>query len=482
MAMVLEEFDEKKLEELAKGLPEFGRFGKELETIGVLPIPTRLRRYRSYNLFIFWAMASASAATPLAGYLLFNLGLKGMLIAITFAFILGVIPTLLFSEMGREIPLTALVIARKTFGYGTAQALSLLYTVINIGWFALNNAVGSEILAAVTHTPIIYWYVIMGAIQIFLVILGFKWLEYFYRYTSVILLISYAVLTYYLVTQYHVSWSTLWSTTPSPNAQWGAAIDLMLAFGALSWAYKTSTTSRFAKPADRVNIIYGLATPIGIIIPIYLMGILGFAGQYYAHNWNIAALSFPPSTPIWVLIAALGASLAIIHTNAMNLYPSAIDLLVAIDPAIRRFRSEFRARLTQPVAILILGIASIIASIWILSLIENFLNLVGLTIFPLTFILIFDWFLRLKRNVHTLDDVRRYFYDIPREPLRNIGIAAIVSFVVGSLLMSYLPTMAPSVFPRYLPPEYTGALIGGLIYLILMLLAMRVRKLSWLLP
>ncbi|WP_148224776.1 hypothetical protein [Vulcanisaeta moutnovskia] len=49
--MVLEEFDEKKLEELAKGLPEFGRFGKELETIGVLPIPSRLRRYRSYNLF-----------------------------------------------------------------------------------------------------------------------------------------------------------------------------------------------------------------------------------------------------------------------------------------------------------------------------------------------------------------------------------------------------------------------------------------------
>ncbi|MGC9152795.1 MAG: purine-cytosine permease family protein [Vulcanisaeta sp.] len=480
--MVLEEFDEKKLEELAKGLPEFGRFGKELETIGVLPIPTRLRRYKAYNLFIFWAMASASAATPLAGYLLFDLGLRGMLIAITFAFILGVIPTLLFSEMGREIPLTALVIARKTFGYGTAQALSLLYTVINIGWFALNNAVGSEILSAITHTPIIYWYVIMGAMQIFLVILGFKWLEYFYRYTSVILLISYAVLTYYLVTQYHVSWSTLWSTSPSAKAQWGAAVDLMLAFGALSWAYKTSTTSRFARPSDKVNVLYGLATPIGIIIPIYLMGILGFAGQYYANNWNIAALSFPPSTPIWVLLAALGASLAIIHTNAMNLYPSAIDLLVAIDPVIRRFRSEFRARLTQPIAILILGIASVIVSIWILSIIESFLNFVGLTIFPLTFILIFDWYLRLKGNVHTLNDIKDYFYSIPKDPLKHIGIAAIISFVVGSVLMNYLPVMVPSLFPRILPPEFTGALIGGLLYLVLMVLARKVKALSWLLP
>jgi len=479
--MVLEEFDEEKLEELAKGLPEFGRFGKELETIGVLPIPNRLRRYHWYNLFIFWAMASASAATPLAGYLLFGLGLRGMLIAITIAFILGVIPTALFSEMGRQIPLTALVIARKTFGYGTAQALSLLYTVINIGWFALNNAVGSEILSAVTHTPIMYWYVIMGAIQIFLVILGFKWLEYFYRYTSIILLISYAVLTYYLITAYHVNWAVLWATKPSGNESWSAAIDLMLAFGALSWAYKTSTTSRFAKPYSGINVLYALATPVGIIIPIYLMGILGFAGQYYANNWNVAALQFPPGTPWWVLVAALGASLAIIHTNAMNLYPSAIDLLVAIDPAIRKFKSEFRARLTQPIAILILGIASIIVSIWILTYIVNFLNLVGLTIFPLTFILIFDWYLRLRSRVRTLADVRDYFYSIPKEPLKHIGIAAILSFVIGSLLMNYLPTLLPSTF-KYAPPGFTGALIGGLVYLVLLMLGLKVKKLSWLLP
>ncbi|WP_069807838.1 hypothetical protein [Vulcanisaeta thermophila] len=212
------------------------------------------------------------------------------------------------------------------------------------------------------------------------------------------------------------------------------------------------------------------------------MGILGFAGQYYANNWNVAALSFPPSTPWWVLVAALGASLAIIHTNAMNLYPSAIDLLVAIDPVIRRFRSEFRIRLTQLIAIVILGVTSILVSYWILSVIEGFLNLVGLTIFPLTFILIFDWYLRLKNNVHTLNDVRNYFYSIPRDPLRHIGIAAIVSFIVGSLLMNYLPTLAPSVFSRYLPPEFTGALVGGLLYLILMTLGLRVKRLSWLLP
>ncbi len=63
--MVLEEFDEIKLEELAKGLPEFGRFGKELETIGVLPIPSRLRRYKAYNLFIFWQWRRHQQQRPL---------------------------------------------------------------------------------------------------------------------------------------------------------------------------------------------------------------------------------------------------------------------------------------------------------------------------------------------------------------------------------------------------------------------------------
>ncbi len=89
----------------------------------------------------------------------------------------------------------------------------------------------------------------------------------------------------------------------------------MLAFGMLSWAYKTTTTSRFGKPYDGFSWSYGLATPLGIFLPILLMGILGYAGQHYAGNWNIAALSYGVA-PAWVIAASLGASLAIIHTNA----------------------------------------------------------------------------------------------------------------------------------------------------------------------
>ncbi len=448
---------EKQIEEIAKGLPEFGRFGRELETIGILPIPSKMRNFSAWKLFIFWAMASASATTPLIGDLLYNMGLKWAIVAMFLGLALGIAPTWLFSEMGRQMPLTALVVARKTFGYGTAQALSALYTVINVGWFALNNAVGAEILSSITHSSIYVWYVAMGVIQILLVLFGAKWLEYFYRFTSPILIISYAVLAYYLVTTYHVNWGALLAGSPNPfTLNWGNAVGLVLAFGMLSWAYKTTTTSRFGKPYDGFSWSYGLATPLGIFLPILLMGILGYAGQHYAGNWNIAALSYG-AAPAWVIAASLGASLAIIHTNAMNLYPSTIDLLVAVDPLIER-KEGFRARLLQPATTAFLGIAAVLTSIFILSYVNDFLNLVGDAIFPLTFILIFDWYLRLRGKVKVKE-----FYDVPRSAADHVKLGAVVSFIVGIALIYALPDIAPTVF-NYVPALYVGPLIGGLLY------------------
>ena len=39
--------------------------GGEIETVGVLPVPDEERTVTSWRLFILWAMASASALTPI---------------------------------------------------------------------------------------------------------------------------------------------------------------------------------------------------------------------------------------------------------------------------------------------------------------------------------------------------------------------------------------------------------------------------------
>jgi len=82
-------------------------------------------------------MASASALTPILGLLLIKLGITDMLLAMFFGFLIGLIPAGLFAEMGRQIPAPALVVSRKTYGYGTSSALSLLYTFANWGFSGL---------------------------------------------------------------------------------------------------------------------------------------------------------------------------------------------------------------------------------------------------------------------------------------------------------------------------------------------------------
>ncbi len=95
-----------------------GRVGQEIETVGVLPVPDRERKMTPWHLFVVFAMASASATTPLIGSLLYKMGVTNMILAIVLAFLIGLVPAGLFSEMGRELPLTALIVARQTFGRG----------------------------------------------------------------------------------------------------------------------------------------------------------------------------------------------------------------------------------------------------------------------------------------------------------------------------------------------------------------------------
>jgi len=120
------------------------RVGGEIETVGVAPVPEDQRTQTPMQMFIVWLMASASATTPLIGLLLFHFGLTYMIAAIVVAFLIGFIPAGLFSEMGREVPLSALVVARRTFGWDGSLLFSVLFSVVNLGWFGLNTEVGAS--------------------------------------------------------------------------------------------------------------------------------------------------------------------------------------------------------------------------------------------------------------------------------------------------------------------------------------------------
>src|ERR1700689_853137 len=312
----------------AKGSPGIGRrVGGEIEAVGVATVPEDQRVQKPWQMFIVWLMASASATTPLIGLLLFKFGLTYMIAAIVVSWLIGFIPAGLFSEMGREVPLSGLVVARKTFGWDGSLLFSVLFSLVNLGWFGLNTEVGASILASITHSSAYLWDVVVGAIQIVLVLFGMKWLGRFYPYTVLLLLAAYVALTIYLVTHF-----TLPYPAQHPPMNWGFALTTVLTFSILAWTYKLSTTSRFAVPSAKTKGTrppYFLASSVGIMLAVLVFGILGVYSNQATGNWNIALLG--SSISGWGFVAAIGAALAVIHTNAMNLYPSTVDLPVALN-------------------------------------------------------------------------------------------------------------------------------------------------------
>ncbi len=421
----------------------------EVETVGVLPVPDRERTMSYKKMTIVWLMASASATTPLIGALLFHFGVTDMILAIVASWAIGMVPAGLFSEMGREVPLTGLVVARKSYGVLGSFVFSVLFTLVNMGWFGLNTEVAGETLNAITHTSGNFWFWLIGVVQVVLVLFGMKWLEYFYRYTSVALLVCYGILADLLFSRYHV----LMPAATAPM-QWGTAITTVVTFSILAWTYKVSTVSRFAIPASQSKrrTAFFLAPSVGIMVSVLVMGLIGMYSQQATGNWNLALLG--SHAPVWGVIAAVGVALAIIHTNAMNLYPSTVDLLVAIN--------TFRAprRWQQPLATIGLGIAgTVLAILGILNHVMGFLDIIGDVIIPFTFIMLVDWVWVQKKKTPA-----SAFFEKPDTARGWWNWPAIIAFVIGLLISVDGGVWFPRLFTVVLPTPVVGGVVSALIY------------------
>lgn len=419
----------------------------EVETVGVDAIPDEQRTNTPGKQTLVWAMTSASATTPLIGALLYPYGLWLMIAAIVITWAIFMIPVGFFSEMGRRLPLTALVVARRNFGWSAAFFLSALFTFVNMAWFGLNTATGAEVLAALTHTSDSMWYWIVGGIDIIIVLFGFKWLEYFYRYTAAILVVCYLALVVYLFAHYNVH--VPGKTEPM---QWGTAISTIGGFSIVAWMYKVTTLSRFAQPMSKRRNGFMMVPGLGIMIPVLLMGVMGIFSQEATGNWNIALLGAHISG--WGAIAAIGAALGVLHTNGMNLYPSTVDLLVTVNTA-RKSR-----KWDQPVATIALGIlGTALAQAGILSHAQTFISDVGDVLGPFAFVMLVDWLWGLKDR----ENVDSYF-ERPRSWISDWHVAPIVCFLIGFVVAFWGHDFFGTSFVNDVPMIAVSSFLSAILY------------------
>jgi purine-cytosine permease-like protein len=322
--------------------------------------------------------------------------------------------------------------------------------VVNLGWFGLNTEVGATILASITRSSVYIWDVVVGGIQVILVLFGMKWLERFYRYTVLILVAAYLALAIYLVTHYTLRYPA--QTVPM---NWGFALSTVLTFSLLAWTYKLSTTSRFAVPSSRTGGTrpsYFLAPSVGIMLSVLVFGVLGVYSQESTGNWNIALLG--ASISGWGFVAALGAALAVLHTNAMNLYPSTVDLLVALNNVHKPSRWQ------QPLATIGLGVlGTVLAIAGILNHVQTLIGDAGDIIIPFTFVMLVDWLYVQRR--HTPANA---FFQPPRSLADRAVPSAIISVAIGFVFGFWGDHFMPGVFYNDLPLPVVAAVIAAILY------------------
>jgi purine-cytosine permease-like protein len=297
----------------------------------------------------------------------------------------------------------------------------------------------------------VLWDVIVGFVQIVLVLFGMKWLERFYRYTAGLLVVCYLALMIYMLAHY-----TVRAPRQTIPMNWGSALTLVLTFSLLGWIYNISTTSRFAVPASRTpgwsRWWYFLAPSVGIMLSVLVMGIMGAYSKEATGNWNIALLGAHISG--WGAIAAFGAALAVIHTNAMNLYPSTVALLVALNSYHKPRRWE------QPVATALLGVVGTgLAIVGILSHVATLLSDASDLAVPFTFVMIVDWIYVQRRR--TRADA---FFDPPQTLRDRVVPSAIIAVIIGFAIGFWGNDFLPGFFYNVLPLPVVAGLVAAGVY------------------
>lgn len=371
-----------------------------VETFGVAPVPHAKRIMGPGMLFLIWALASASVSTPIIGLVLKGVGLWNFVWVVVFAFLIDLIPSMLLSHMGRQVPVISMVMAKRTFGIGGASAIAILFTVVDVVWIGVSTDVGGKILDTLFPGKGVLWCILLGVMPIVIVFFGMEMMEKFYKYTSLLFLLCYAILIYYLFM--HYSFVMPVATTPM---NWGKSIDLMLSFSLVAVAFPTAT--RFCLPADCAErptrrFLYMLAPVTGVMLAKFLMGLLGLVAVQMTGDWNIALLD--KNLPVWGVISVIATILSLAHHNTMNLYQAVTKFLMTVNV---KGRSQLWM---QPSAVVLLGaISTSLAFVEILNFIGSFLHVLGSLVFPFTFILVFNWF--YERNYA---DPVSLFYKMPR--------------------------------------------------------------------
>jgi len=321
---------------------------------------------------LIWFGAAVSIAEILTGTLIAPLGIGKGIFAIIFGHIIGCLLLYFAGLIGGLTEKSAMETVKISFGQKGSLLFSSLNVIQLVGWTAV--MIVSSAFAANSVAPIgnWFWSIIIGALIIIWILVGFKNL-------SKINMIAMGLLFILAIILCKVIFKGASSSSIEGTISFGAAVELS-AVMPISWLPLISDYTRTAKKPR-------LATATSALV------------YFFVSSWmyviGMGAAIFTGQSDIATIMAKAGLGIAaifiVVFSTVTTTFLDAYSAGVSCESISKRLKEK-------PMAVFITIIGTVLAIFTPVTQFESFLYFIGSVFAPMIAILITDFFLLKKDN------------------------------------------------------------------------------------
>lgn len=290
--------------------------------------------------------------------------------------------------MGAKTGRPSTVIAKSSFGNIQARfVVGINIIIVCLFWWGLQTHVAGDAIAAIVgvskeQDPFLWGIIVLIVGITFAIpsILGYesmKWTDYIAVPAGLLLVI----VGVYLAIK-NIGWSGISSWSPTPTLTVIGAISLVISVNISQWISSADYT-RYAKPVVKDNLIIPLGI-VGVGFPLFLVGAIMSIGIGEA---DIVTVMLALNFPVWGFLILY---LATWTSQLVNNY----SMGLALANMFNINSGKGRAILTLLGTVVGLGLAMTN----VVSQLENFLYIIGLTSPPVAAIMFADYFIIQKQQ------------------------------------------------------------------------------------
>jgi NCS1 family nucleobase:cation symporter-1 len=385
-----------------------------VETHGIAPIPETNRYGSARRLFTVWFAPNLNMTGVFTGTLAIILGLGFWLglLAMVIGTVLGSLPVAYLSTLGPRTGTGQLPLSRLPFGRGVVLP-GIVQWLSSIAWDGLVGLFGGEALAALLHIPFAAGVAIVLLLQCVAGIFGYELIHRMEAVMSVVLAVTFAVLTVKLVTGHPVVTD---STAHGKDLAGAFVLEVTIALSlALSWAGYAADYSRYLPPSTSRKAVFWYSLG-GIVLSYVIIQAIGIASASALSDQTAEGVRKIMGGGVLGVLALLVISLASVGSNAMNDYSGSLAL------------QTVGIRLRRPVSATVVTVLAFGLILWlhegdVSAKFENVLLFIGYWIPGFVAIVAIDW-RRRSRGRNVVDPLL--------ESTRSRDtLVAVIAFVVG---------------------------------------------------